>query len=68
MSGDTEREHPRRRRLRPARPLFGYRQIGASGARHSPAQARRAWLILAVMIVLYLVVMLTIYFIEPGLR
>jgi hypothetical protein len=70
MPGEVERERGGRgrRRLRAARPLFGYSEIGAPGARHSPAQIRRAWLILAVMIVLYLAVMLTIYLLEPGLR
>jgi hypothetical protein len=59
----------RRRRLRPARPLYGYRDTGApEDARHSPRAVRRAWLILAVMILLYLAVVLTIYFVEPGLR
>ena len=57
-----------RRRLRPGRPLYGYRDIGASGARHTRRATVRAWVILAVMIVLYLAVMLTIYFVEPGLR
>jgi hypothetical protein len=62
-------ERPRRRRLRPARPLYGYREIGApAGARHSRRAVYRAWAILAVMIVLYLAVVLTIYFVEPGLR
>jgi hypothetical protein len=28
----------------------------------------RAWVILAALIVLYLALMLTIYFVEPGLR
>jgi hypothetical protein len=59
----------RRRRLRPARPLYGYRDIGAAaGARHSRRAVVRAWLILALMILLYLAVVLTIFFIEPGLR
>jgi hypothetical protein len=59
----------RRRRLRPARPLSGYRDIGApAGARHSRQAVTRAWLILAVMILIYLGVVLTIYFVEPGLR
>jgi hypothetical protein len=59
----------RRRRLRPARPLYGYRDIGApAGARYSRRAVTRAWLILAVMIVLYVAVVLTIYFVEPGLR
>jgi hypothetical protein len=59
----------RRRRLRPARPLHGYRDIGApAGARHSRRAVIRAWLILALMLLLYAAVMLTIYFVEPGLR
>jgi t-SNARE complex subunit (syntaxin) len=53
---------------RPARPLYGYRDIGAAGARHSRRAQTRAWVILVAMIVLYLAVVLTIYFIEPGLR
>jgi hypothetical protein len=58
-----------RRPVRPARPLYGYRDIGAaSGARHSRRAVYIAWLILAIMIVVYLGVMLTIYFVEPGLR
>jgi hypothetical protein len=59
----------RRRRLRPARPLYGYRDIGAAaGARHSRKAVVRAWLILLVMLLVYAAVMLTIYFVEPGLR
>jgi hypothetical protein len=59
----------RRRRLHPARPLYGYRDIGAAaGARDTPRTRARAWLILAAMIVVYLAVALTIYFVEPGLR
>jgi hypothetical protein len=59
----------RRRPLRPGRPLYGYRDIGApEGARHTRRAVYRAWAILAVMILVYLAVMLTIYFIEPGLR
>jgi hypothetical protein len=55
--------------LRPARPLYGYRDIGAAaGARHSRRAVVRAWLILAVMLLIYAAVMLTIYFVEPGLR
>jgi hypothetical protein len=61
-------EPERRRRLRPARTLYGYRDIGADGARHGRRATVRAWVIVAVMIVLYLAVMLTIYFVEPGLR
>jgi hypothetical protein len=61
-------ERPRRR-LRSSRPLYGYRDIGApEGARHSRRAVYRAWLILALLIVLYLAVVLTIYFVEPGLR
>lgn len=61
-------ERPPRRRLRPGRALYGYRDIGAAGARHTRRAAYRAWAILAVMIVLYLAIVLTIYFVEPGLR
>jgi hypothetical protein len=65
----SEPRDRRRRRLRPARPLYGYRDIGApAGARHSKRAVTRAWLILAIMILLYLGVVLTIYAIEPGLR
>jgi hypothetical protein len=59
----------RRRRLLPARPLLGYRDIGAPpGGRHSRRAVTRAWLILAMMLVIYAAVALTIYFVEPGLR
>lgn len=59
----------RRRRFLPARPLYGYRDIGApEGARHTRRAVYRAWVVLAVMILVYLAVMLTIYFVEPGLR
>jgi hypothetical protein len=58
-----------RRRLRPARPLYGFRDIGAAaGARHSRRAVVRAWVILALLVVIYLAVTLTIYFVEPGLR
>lgn len=63
MAGEPD---VRRRVSRPARPLYGYRDTGA--VRHGRAATWRAWIILAVMIVLYLAVMLTIYFVEPGLR
>jgi hypothetical protein len=56
-----------RRRIRPARPLYGYRDVGAT-VRHGRRATYRAWAILAVMIVIYLAIMLTIYFAEPGLR
>jgi hypothetical protein len=69
MAGEGEaRPARRRRRLRPARPLYGYRDTGAPVARQTPRAVRRAWLILALMIVIYLAVMLTIYLVEPGLR
>jgi hypothetical protein len=57
-----------RRRLRPpARPLFGYRDTGGD-MRHSRAALTRAWIVLAILIVLYLAWTLTVYFLEPGLR
>jgi hypothetical protein len=52
---------------RPARPLFGYRDVGED-VRHSRRAVSRAWVILAVMAALYLGWTLTVYFIEPGLR
>jgi hypothetical protein len=52
---------------RPARPLFGYRDIGP-GARHSRSAVTRAWIILAILIAIYFVWTLIIYFFEPGLR
>jgi hypothetical protein len=61
-------EERQRRRRRPARPLYGYRDIGAPGARHSRRAEIRAWVILAILIVTYLAIVLTIYFVEPGLR
>ena len=62
-------EHRPRRRLRPGRTLYGYRDIGAAPEpRHGRRAEIRAWVILAVMIVLYLAVVLTIYLVEPGLR
>jgi hypothetical protein len=61
----AEEERPE---SRPARPLYGYRDIGAAGARHGRRAVNRAWAILAVLILVYLAVMLTIYFVEPGLR
>jgi hypothetical protein len=57
-------EQPSRR---PARPLFGYRDIGA-GVRHNRDAVVRAWIILAILIALYLGWTLTVYFLEPGLR
>ena len=56
-----------RPRLRPARPLFGYRDIGPD-ARHSRPAIIRAWAILAVLVAIYLTWTLIVYFFEPGLR
>jgi hypothetical protein len=56
-----------RRRMRPARPLFGYRDVGGD-VRHNRAAITRAWIILAVLIVIYLAWTLIVYFLEPGLR
>ena len=53
---------------RPARPLVGYQDTGAEGARSSRASVIRAWIILAVIALLYLGWTLTVYFLEPGLR
>ena len=55
------------RRSRPARPLFGYRDVGED-VRHSRAAQIRAWIILAVIAVLFIAWTLTVYFLEPGLR
>jgi hypothetical protein len=52
---------------RPARPLFGYRDVGED-VRHSRGAAARAWIILAILALLYLGWTLTVYFLEPGLR
>lgn len=56
-----------RPRLRPGRPLFGYRDVGP-GARHSRSAIVRAWIILAVLVAIYLAWTLIVYFFEPGLR
>jgi hypothetical protein len=61
-------EPARRRSARPARSLYGYRDLGAAGARGGRRATIRAWVIVAVMIAIYLAIMLTIYFVEPGLR
>jgi hypothetical protein len=55
------------RRPRPARPLFGYRDVGPD-VRHSRGAETRAWIILAVLVVCYLAWTLVVYFLEPGLR
>ena len=52
---------------RPARPLFGYRDVGEN-VRHSRTALTRAWIVLAILIVIYLAWTLTVYFLEPGLR
>jgi hypothetical protein len=52
---------------RSARPLAGYRDVGED-VRHSRPQIIRAWVILAVLVLLYLGWTLTVYFLEPGLR
>lgn len=65
----SEEPQPRRRRLRPARPLYGYRDVGApEHARYTRRAMVGAWVILALLIVFYLAIVLTIYFVEPGLR
>lgn len=56
-----------RPRLRPARPLFGYRDVGED-VRHTRRAETRAWVILAIIAVFYLAWTLTVYFLEPGLR
>jgi hypothetical protein len=55
-----------RPRLKPARPLFGYRDVGSP--RYSQRAVIRAWVILAVLVAIYLAWTLTVYFLEPGLR
>jgi hypothetical protein len=54
-------------RPRPARPLFGYRDVGED-VRHTRSAMTRAWIILAILIVLYLAWTLIVYFLEPGVR
>jgi hypothetical protein len=51
----------------PARPLFGYRDVGED-VRHSRRAIQKAWVILAVMALFYLAWTLIVYFLEPGLR
>jgi hypothetical protein len=55
------------REPRPARPLVGYRDVGED-VRHSRSAMIRAWVILAIIGLLYLGWTLTVYFLEPGLR
>jgi hypothetical protein len=52
---------------RPARPLFGYRDVGED-VRGGRSALTRAWIVLAILIVIYLAWTLTVYFLEPGLR
>jgi hypothetical protein len=56
-----------RPRLRPARPLFGYRDVGEE-VRWSRRAVIRAWIVLAIMVVGWLAWTLIVYFLEPGLR
>jgi hypothetical protein len=51
----------------PARPLVGYRDVGAD-VRHSRGSQYRAWIILAALVIFYLGWTLIVYFFEPGLR
>jgi hypothetical protein len=53
--------------LRPARPLFGYRDVGED-VRWSRRAHVRSWLILLLMVVVSLAWTLTVFFLEPGLR
>jgi hypothetical protein len=55
-------------RQRPARPLFGYRDVGEGDQRHSRGSLIRAWIILALIAIFYLAWTLTVYLLEPGLR
>jgi hypothetical protein len=52
---------------KPATPLIGYRDVGQD-VRHSRRAISRAWIILAIMVLVYLGWTLTVYFVEPGLR
>ncbi len=54
-------------RLRPARPLFGYRDVGED-VRHTRRAIVVSWLILLLIALFYLGWTLTVYFLEPGLR
>ena len=56
-----------RQRMRGARPLFGYRDIGED-VRHSRGSLIRAWIILIALALFYLGWTLLVYFLEPGLR
>jgi hypothetical protein len=52
---------------RPARPLYGYRDVG-HGIRYGRASITRAWIILGLLVLGYLGWTLIVYFFEPGLR
>jgi uncharacterized membrane protein YdfJ with MMPL/SSD domain len=52
----------------PARPLVGYQDTGAEEARWARRSVIRAWIILAIIALVYLGWTLTVYFLEPGLR
>jgi hypothetical protein len=67
MASDEERER-RFNRLRPARPLLGYRDTGEGDVRHSRGSVVRAWAILVALALFYLAWTLIVYFLEPGLR
>ena len=54
-------------RMRGARPLLGYRDVGED-VRHSRGAIWRGWIILAVLVAFYLGWTLVVYFLEPGLR
>jgi hypothetical protein len=54
-------------RMRGARPLFGYRDVGED-VRHSRGSIIRAWIILIALALFYVGWTLTVYFLEPGLR
>jgi hypothetical protein len=55
------------RNRRPARPLFGYRDVGED-VRWSRRAVYRSWILLAIMVILTLAWTLTVFFVEPGLR
>lgn len=57
-----------RPRVRPARPLTGYRDLAGGEPRYGRRPLVRAWVILAVLVLVYLGWTLTVYFLEPGLR
>ena len=56
-----------RPRMKGARPLFGYRDVGED-VRHSRGSLIRAWIILIALALFYLGWTLLVYFLEPGLR